>query len=87
MLPLNLNFEDYNGTEKIAYLTEQIDSSDAPEGITPEKGDFTLYVLWGNLALFYQDFRYSSGLVSIGKVEIGLEHITSLAGTVTAELY
>lgn len=87
MLPLNLNFEDYNNTEKIAYLTDSLDTSDAPEGITPTTGDLTLYAPWGNLALFYKDFRYSSGLVSIGKVETGIEHITSLAGTVTADLY
>lgn len=86
-LPLDLKFEDYNNTEKISYLVTPLNTSDAPEGITPTAGDLTLYAPWGNLALFYKDFSYSSGLVSIGKVESGMEYVTSLSGTVKAELY
>lgn len=87
MLPLTLNFEDYNGTEKISYLPNSLDTSDAPAGMTPTIGDVTLYSPWGNLALFYQDFRYSSGLVPIGKIEKGLEYLAALSGQVTMELY
>lgn len=87
LLPLTLNFEDYNGTEKISYLTNHLDTSDAPAGITPTIGDVTLYSPWGNLALFYQDFRYSSGLVPIGKIEQGLEYLATLSGQVTMALY
>lgn len=87
MLPLTLNFEDYNSTEKIAYLTDTLDTSDAPANFDPAIGDLTLYSPWGNLALFYKDFPSSSGLVPIGKVETGIEYMTTLAGEVTAELY
>lgn len=87
MLPLTLNFEDYNNTEKIAYLTNALDTSDAPASFDPAIGDLTLYSPWGNLALFYKDFPSSSGLVPIGKVETGIEYMTTLAGEVTAELY
>ena len=87
MLPLTLNFSDFNSTEKIAYLPDTLDTSDAPESFDPSIGDLTLYAPWGNLALFYKDFPNSSGLVPIGKVETGIEYMTSLAGKVTAELY
>ena len=87
MLPLTLNFSDFNSTEKIAYLPDTLDTSDAPASFDPSIGDLTLYSPWGNLALFYKDFSSSSGLVPIGKVETGIEYMTSLAGEVTAELY
>ena len=39
------------------------------------------YAPWGNLAFFRKDFRYSSGLVRLGKIESGLEAM-SLTGPV-----
>lgn len=63
-LPLTLTFEDYNGTEKIAYPPEGLDLSDAPESCDPDVGTLAYYAPWGNLCIFYQDFRYSEGLVA-----------------------
>lgn len=60
MLPLTLKLDDYAGTEKIAYLPEELDIGDAPEGITPRQGDLTYYAPWGNLAIFIKDFRHSA---------------------------
>ena len=71
-LPLTLDFSDYNGTEKIAYLpdgSEDCDLSDAPTSCTPSAGDITMYSPWGNLAIFYRDFRLSNGLVPVGRLD------------------
>lgn len=73
-LPLTLEFSDYNGTEKIAYLPseeEDWDLSDAPVSCTPSAGDLTVYAPWGNIAIFYRDFRHSEGLVPFGKLDDG----------------
>ena len=73
-LPLTLEFSDYNGTEKIAYLpggSEAWDLSDAPTSCTPSAGDITMYSPWGNLAIFYRDFRVSNGLVPVGSLDDG----------------
>ena len=73
-LPLTLEFSDYNGTEKIAYLpdgSEDWDLSDAPTSCTPSAGDIAMYAPWGNLAVFYRDFRLSNGLVPVGKLDDG----------------
>lgn len=87
MLPVELDFSDYNNTEKIAYLPQSLNTSDTTSGIAPTAGDLTLYVPWGNLALFYKDFRYSADLISIGSVEEGLDYMTELEGKIMAELY
>ena len=47
--------------------------SGAPAGIAPEIGDITYYAPWGNLALFYRDFGYSSGLIRLGRFDAGVD--------------
>ncbi|GAB4062963.1 cyclophilin-like fold protein [Uliginosibacterium sediminicola] len=73
LLPLTLTLEDYAATEKIAYPPRKLSTRDAPEGFTPSAGDISYYAPWGNLALFHKSFRYSSGLVSLGKLDSGVE--------------
>lgn len=86
-LPMTLTFEDYNGTEKISYLEEELDLTDAPDSTDPKKGDLTYYAPWGNLAFFYQDFRHSPQLIPLGKIESGQEYLEDLdkAAEVTIE--
>lgn len=80
MLPMELNFEDYNNVEKIAYLPEELPVPNSSKAFDLDIGDLCLYAPWGNLSLFYQDFRLSNGLISLGKVESGMESIGALDG-------
>ena len=73
LLPLTLVLEDYAGTEKISYLTKRLSTEDAPSGSDPSVGDVAYYAPWGNLAVYYKDFGYSSGLVILGKIDSGIE--------------
>jgi len=73
LLPLKLKFEDYGDTEKISYLPRKLSTEGAPPGSDPSVGDVSYYAPWGNLAIFRRDFRYSSGLIKLGKVDTGLE--------------
>ena len=72
-LPLTLTLKDYAGTEKISDLPKRLSTENAPSGSDPSVGDITYYVPWGNLAIFYRDFGYSSGLVILGKIDSGIE--------------
>lgn len=69
MLPMTLTFEDFNGIEKIAYPAEKLDVSGAPQSSDPGVGTLAFYEPWGNLSIFYQDFRVSEGLVPLGSIE------------------
>ncbi|ACG74568.1 conserved hypothetical protein [Anaeromyxobacter sp. K] len=73
MLPLTLTLKDYSGTEKISDLPRRLSTKGAPAGSDPSIGDLAYYAPWGNLALFYKDFGYSSGLVTLGKLDSGVE--------------
>ena len=78
MLPLELSFEDFNSTEKIAYLTEDLPSDGSPDQCDPDVGSLCYYIPWGNLCFFYQDFRPSSSLIPLGQVESGAEFLEQL---------
>ena len=78
MLPLELSFEDFNSTEKIAYLTEDLPSDGSPDQCDLGVGSLCYYIPWGNLCFFYQDFRPSSSLIPLGQVESGAEFLEQL---------
>ena len=73
MLPLKLSFEDFNSTEKIATLPQKLSLGSSPTSCDPEKGSFTYYIPWGNIAVFYRDFRPSRNLVPLGSVVRGMD--------------
>lgn len=77
LLPLEVTLTDYNRTEKIADLPKRLSTLDAPKGIDPVVGDIAYYAPWGNLAIFYRDFRYSEGLVRLGRLESGVDELAT----------
>jgi len=85
LLPLTLTLKDYAGTEKISDLPRKLSTQGAPSGSNPSVGDITLYAPWGNLAIFYRDFGYASGLIILGQIDSGVEKLAQLNGEVTIE--
>ena len=85
MLPVTVDFEDFNGTERIAYTDEKISTEGAPASYTPNAGDITLYAPWGNIAVFYRPFRESRGLVPLGHFVEGADKISTLGEAVRIE--
>lgn len=78
-LPLTLKAEDYANSEKIAYLPKRLSTQDAPDGHPAKRGDFTYYAPWGNLAMFYKDFKGTApNLVYLGKITEGVELLEKL---------
>lgn len=88
-LPLILELSDFHHNEKIADLPQRLSTTDAPDGYEAKAGDLTYYSPWGNLAIFYRDFPYSTGLVSLGRIDDGPGPLaTAIDGTritITAE--
>ncbi|WP_439849776.1 cyclophilin-like fold protein [Pseudomonas syringae] len=85
LLPLELTLEDYAATEKISMLPRKLDVTGAPSGTTPIEGDISYYAPWGNLAIFHKGFRYSPGLIRLGRIESGIETIRQ-PGAVTVRV-
>lgn len=86
MLPLDLSFEDYNGVEKISYLPQTLPTTGEQDGYDPDIGDLCLYAPWENLSVFYQDFRYSDGLILLGHIDSGMDLISAHDGEFSAML-
>lgn len=76
-LPADLEFKDFNNTEKITYLKNKISVDGAPKGHAPKAGDMCIYVPWGNICIFYHGYKYSSDLVYLGSVEQGLDALSA----------
>lgn len=73
LLPLRLMLADYAATEKVANLPRKLTMEGAPAGHDPAVGDIGYYAPWGNLAIYYRDFGYSTGLVRLGGISGGLD--------------
>lgn len=74
-LPMELVLQDYAETEKISDLPRRLTAEGAPDGVAPRSGDLAYYAPWGNLAIFHKDFRFSRGLVRLGRLDGGIETI------------
>ena len=86
LLPLTLRLRDYAATEKISDLPRRLSTAGAPEGFDPSVGDLAYYAPWGNLAVFYEDSGYASGLTKLGRIASGIEAL-SRPGTITASFH
>lgn len=73
MLPLDLTVDNYAQNEKIAYLPRKLtEEASGPFG-NERPGDLCYFAPWGNLALFYAGYRWSSGLIRLGRFDTGFE--------------
>ena len=86
LLPLTLTLRDYAGTEKVSDLPRRLSTRGARAGIDPDVGDVAYYAPWGNLAVFYRDFGYSTGLVKLGRIDSGIERLADARGDLTVRL-
>ncbi|MBN7811864.1 hypothetical protein J0A68_12990 [Algoriphagus sp. H41] len=68
-LPLSVEFEDFAGLEKIFYPPKKLSKNEAPSGAKPVKGNIMYYAPWGDVAIFYKDAAYASGLIPLGNIE------------------
>lgn len=69
MLPLDLVIEDYSTNEKIAYLPRKLTEEGSVPFANEAAGDLCYYAPWGNLAFFHGGYKYSSGLIRLGRLD------------------
>ena len=63
--------DNYADNEKIAYLPRKLaEKGSGPFG-NEQPYDLCYFKPWGNLAMFYADYRYSSGLIRLGRFDEG----------------
>ena len=69
-LPMEVTLNDYNNTtEKIFYPDPEFELEGVTRGCAPVPGDITIYVPWGNLAIFCKNWSSSNDLVRIGHID------------------
>ncbi|AYG69836.1 MULTISPECIES: cyclophilin-like fold protein [unclassified Rhizobium] len=73
LLPLELTIDNYANNEKIAYLPRKLTQAGSGPFGNERPGDLCYFAPWGNLALFYGSYRYSAGLIRLGRFEAGFE--------------
>jgi hypothetical protein len=73
MLPLKLTIEDYSNNEKIAHLPRKLTEEGSGPFDNERPGDVGYFAPWGNLAFFYDSYRYSRGLIRLGRIDGGIE--------------
>ncbi|MFJ6326546.1 MULTISPECIES: cyclophilin-like fold protein [Hyphomicrobiales] len=71
MLPQDLTIDDYSTNEKIAYLPRKLSDDGSARFENEAVGDLCYYAPWGNLAMFHGPYRWSRGLVRIGRLDQG----------------
>jgi hypothetical protein len=69
MLPLDMSIDNYADNEKIAYLPRPLTLEGSGPFSNEQPGDICYFAPWGNLALFYAGYRYSNGLVRLGRFD------------------
>lgn len=76
-LPLEVTLNDFNNTtEKIFYPEPALTLTGATRGCAPVPGDITIYVPWGNVAIFCKEWSYSNDLIKIGHIDgDGINHL------------
>ncbi|WP_246770756.1 cyclophilin-like fold protein [Aestuariivirga sp. YIM B02566] len=70
MLPLDdLTIDNYANNEKISYLPRKLTEDGSGPFDSERPGDVCYYAPWGNLALFYAGYRWSQGLIRLGRID------------------
>lgn len=83
-LPLSIDLEDYSTNEKIFYPPNKLNTESTPKA-TPKIGTLAYYEPWGDVVIFYDDFRANNDLYELGHVISGGDIVSELSGTVTIE--
>jgi hypothetical protein len=73
LLRLDLTIDNYGNNEKIAYLPRKLTEEGSGPFGNEASGDLCYFAPWGNLALFYAGYRWSEGLIRLGRFEGGVE--------------
>ena len=85
-LPLEVTLSDYSNAEKIFYPSPALTTSKVARGCTPAPGDITIYVPWGNVAIFYKNGSRSNDLIRIGRIDGNGIEALSIPGSLSVRI-
>lgn len=86
-LPLDVTLNDFNNTtEKIFYPDPELTIQGVKRGCTPVPGDITIYVPWGNVAIFCKKWSYSNDLIKIGHIKDDGINALAISGDVPVRI-
>ena len=81
-LPFTCEVEDFSTNEKIFYPPQELDTSDSPLAQSGA-GTLAYYAPWGDVVMFYGDYRANASLYELGQVVSGGELVGQMSGTIT----
>lgn len=74
MLPLaRLSIDNYSNNEKISYLPRKLTEEGSGPFSNERPGDLCYYAPWGNLVFYYAGYRWSRGLIRLGRIDGGFD--------------
>ncbi len=85
LLPLTIEFKEFNGREKIGYPPREMATEGSP-GQDPEDGDLIYFSPWGNLGFYYnaEGIGHDDRVIHLGTYDATPEQLAGLeAGDVT----
>ena len=86
-LPLDVTFNDFNNTtEKIFYPEPELTVQGVKRGCSPVPGDITIYVPWGNVAIFCKNWPFSNDLIKIGHIKDDVINSIAVSGDVQVRI-
>ena len=83
-LPLEIEVENYSSNEKMFYPPTILNTSNTPLA-SGGLGILAYYAPWGDIVMFYDDFRVNSSLYELGRAVTGEDEIQNLSGNITIE--
>ena len=84
---LEVTLNDYNNvTEKIFYPSPALTTGGVTRGCTPVPGDITIYVPWGNVAIFCKSWSHSNDLIKIGRIDGNGIGVLGVAGDISVKI-
>lgn len=78
LLPLEADFDDFHGQEKLTRLPRALDVSAVPDADEPRPGEIGYYAPTSSLVLYYARPGRWPGLVRIGLFDLPLDRLRAL---------
>lgn len=82
-LPLEVDVENFSSNEKIFYPSRELSTKNTPLANGGGLGVLAYYAPWGDVVMFYDTFRSSSGLYELGMASENAESIKDLKGKIS----
>lgn len=67
-------------------MDNELPTEGEPDEFDTDVGDLCLYAPWGNLSIFYKNFRNSNGLIALVHIDSDMDIISGMSDNFSALL-